>query len=188
MHLLILLCFFFSFSQQQGESVKGKDKLFDGSVSGTISLNLKDNSLSSNDLLSKIRSRKRISALAQEADEEVGDDDFLRPDYHQHNPIHKSIDPKDEELLRDIHSYITFMAAREGEASTQEIVLNFGDRLPKSDAPKFKAMLNQICSFDGNKWRVKLEYRWYMFAIKGWETTLGANVLYMCVYSQRKAL
>ncbi|CAG5128960.1 unnamed protein product [Candidula unifasciata] len=126
------------------------EKLFDGSISGNVSLNPKNNSLTSSDLLNKIRARKRLSALATDPEE---DDEFLRPDRPQ------TVEPKDEELLQDIRNYIAFMATNDGEATTQEIVLNFGKRLPKSDAPKFKAMLNQVCEFHNGVWRLKSEFR-----------------------------
>lgn len=118
-------------------------------MSGTVSLSTKDNSLTSQDLLSRMRARKRISTASVSTE----DDDFLRPD------VPENLDPKDEELLKDIRNFVAFMANNNGEASTQEIVLNFGARLPKSDAPKFKAMLNQICDLRGGVWRLKLEFR-----------------------------
>ncbi|XP_059174899.1 DNA excision repair protein ERCC-6-like [Physella acuta] len=131
------------------KSATEKDKLFDGSVSGTVSLSTKDNSLTSQDLLSRMRARKRISTASVSTE----DEDFLRPD------VPENLDPKDEELLKDIRNFVAFMANTDGEASTQEIVLNFGTRLPKSDAPKFKAMLNQICDFRSGVWRLKTEFR-----------------------------
>ncbi|XP_005098039.1 DNA excision repair protein ERCC-6 [Aplysia californica] len=125
-----------------------KEKLFDGTVSGNISLGAKNGSLTSSDLLSRMQARKRISATAVD-----DDDDFLRPDRHE------TLDPKDSELLEDIRNYVAFMAVKDGEASTQEIVLNFGQRLPKTDAPKFKAMLNQVCDFQSGFWKLKAEFR-----------------------------
>lgn len=106
--------------------------------------------MTSSDLLNRIRARKRLSALATDPED---DDEFLRPDRPQ------TIEPKDEELLQDIRNYVAFMATNNGEATTQELVLNFGKRLPKSDAPKFKAMLNQICEFYNGVWRLKSEFR-----------------------------
>ncbi|BFZ02829.1 hypothetical protein BsWGS_05868 [Bradybaena similaris] len=126
------------------------EKLFDGSISGNVSLSTKNSSMTSSDLLNRIRARKRLSALATDPEE---DDEFLRPDRPQ------TIEPKDEELLQDIRNYVAFMATNNGEATTQELVLNFGKRLPKSDAPKFKAMLNQICEFHNGVWRLKSEFR-----------------------------
>jgi len=125
-----------------------RDKLFDGSSSGIISLNAKNSSLTSSDLLSRMQSRKRISTALDDDEEEL-----FRPDQKD------SVDPKDNELIEDIRNYISFMAAKDGEASTQEIILNFGKRLPKSDAPKFKAMLNQICDFRSGFWILKSEFR-----------------------------
>ena len=124
--------------------------MFDGSASGIISLGAKNGSLTSGDLLSKMQSRKRVSTTPIDED-----DDFLRPD----QPQNQNLEAKDSELLEDIRNYVAFMAAQDGEASTQEIVLNFGKRLPKTDAPKFKAMLNQICDFHSGFWRLKSEFR-----------------------------
>ena len=92
-----------------------------------------------------MQARKQISTTVV-----PNDDDFLRPDRQE------TLDPKDSELLEDIRNYVAFMATREGEASTQELVLNFGSRLPKSDAPKFKAMLNQVCDFHSGLWSTNL--------------------------------
>lgn len=146
----ISLCFIHvsNFQKPLNQKLPERETLFDGSTSGSSSLNSKDNSLTSNDLLSRIRSRKRISSAPIQED-----DEFLRPDLHQ------TLDPKDEELLSDIRNYIAFMASTDGQASTQEIVLNFGKRLPKTDAPKFKAMLKQICDHDCGTWRLKAEFR-----------------------------
>ncbi|KAI8796459.1 DNA excision repair protein ERCC-6 [Biomphalaria glabrata] len=135
-------------NQPNVKETKDKNKLFDGSISGNVSLSSRNETLTSNDLLSRIKSRKRISTIAV-----AEDDDFLRPDQPQ------AIDRKDEELLEDIRNYVAFMGNVNGQATTDEIVLNFGKRLPKSDAPKFKAMLNQICDFHGGLWKLKSEFR-----------------------------
>ncbi|KAH9520099.1 DNA excision repair protein ERCC-6 [Bulinus truncatus] len=135
-------------SQKNAKDIKGRDRLFDGSTSGIVSLTSRNETLTSNDLLSRIKSRKRISTVAV-----VEDDDFLRPDQPQ------TVEKKDEELLEDIHNYVAFMGNTNGEATTEEIILNFGKRLPKSDAPKFKAMLNQICDFHGGIWKLRSEFR-----------------------------
>ncbi|KAK0043155.1 DNA excision repair protein ERCC-6 [Biomphalaria pfeifferi] len=135
-------------NQSNVKETKDKNKLFDGSISGNVSLLSRNETLTSNDLLSRIKSRKRISTIAV-----AEDDDFLRPDQPQ------AIDRKDEELLEDIRNYVAFMGNVNGQATTDEIVLNFGKRLPKSDAPKFKAMLNQICDFHGGLWKLKSEFR-----------------------------
>ncbi|GFO00974.1 DNA excision repair protein ercc-6-like [Plakobranchus ocellatus] len=137
-----------------------EERLFDGSISGNVSLSSKLDSLSSNDLLSRIQARKRISSLAASVDgnEDDDEDDFLRPD--RPAPQLTSLDSKDEELLQDIRNYVAFMGSRDGEASSQEIVLNFGPRLPPAEAPKFKAMLQQICELQpGGVWRLKAEFR-----------------------------
>ncbi|GFR85606.1 DNA excision repair protein ERCC-6 [Elysia marginata] len=139
---------------------KKVEKLFDGSVSGNVSLSSKSDSLSSNDLLSRIKARKRISSLGTTAEDDDNDeeDEFLRPD--RPAPQLTTIDSKDEDLLKDIRDYIAFMGAKDGEASSQEIVLNFGKRLPPAEAPKFKAMLQQICDLQaGGIWKLKAEFR-----------------------------
>ncbi|KAH9520103.1 DNA excision repair protein ERCC-6 [Bulinus truncatus] len=134
-------------SQKNAKDIKGRDRLFDGSTSGIVSLTSRNETLTSNDLLSRIKSRKRISTVAV-----VEDDDFLRPDQPQ------TVEKKDEDLLEDIRNYVAFMGNTNGEATTEEIILNFGKRLPKSDAPKFKAMLNQICDFHGGIWKLRSEF------------------------------
>lgn len=139
---------------------KPEERLFDGSISGNVSLSSKSDSMSSNDLLSRIKARKRISTLSSAGADENDDDDdeFLRPD--RPAPQLTTIDSKDEDLLKDIRDYVAFMGARDGEASSQEIVLNFGKRLPPAEAPKFKAMLQQICELQaGGIWKLKAEFR-----------------------------
>ena len=130
-------------------------------MSGNVSLSSKSDSLSSNDLLSRIKARKRISsftASGRDDDDIEEEDEFLRPD--RPAPQLTTIDSKDEDLIKDIRDYVAFMGARDGEATSQEIVLNFGNRLPPAEAPKFKAMLQQICDLQqGGVWRLKAEFR-----------------------------
>ncbi|MCP3851500.1 MAG: hypothetical protein GY694_14835 [Gammaproteobacteria bacterium] len=122
-------------------------------MSGTMSLGGgRRGGESSSELLTKMQARKRVTTAVHD-----DDDDFLRPDLPSGH--HDNHDPRDNELLQDIRNYVAFMAARDGEATTQEIVLNFGKRLPKADAPKFKAMLNQICDFQNGLWMLKCEFR-----------------------------
>jgi hypothetical protein len=67
------------------------------------------------------------------------------------------------ELLREIREFIAFRAMVDGQASTAELLSEFGDKLPAKDSPLFKQMLNQLCTHrqvDGQRiWRLKLEFR-----------------------------
>jgi len=74
-------------------------------------------------------------------------------------------DVKEEyiELLREIREFIAFRAMVDGQASTTELLAEFGEKLPAKDSPLFKQMLTQLCNHrqvDGQRiWRLKLEFR-----------------------------
>jgi len=67
------------------------------------------------------------------------------------------------ELLRDIREFIAFQAMVDGQATTEELVDRFKERLPSQQTPLFKQMLGQLCSFrrvEGRGlWRLKPEFR-----------------------------
>ncbi|XP_041364778.1 LOW QUALITY PROTEIN: DNA excision repair protein ERCC-6-like [Gigantopelta aegis] len=122
-----------------------KPKLFDGSVSGSVANTV--SSMSSDELLTKMRNRHRMSTSQQE-----GDGDPL-----------DLLCPRDMELMTDIRNFVAFQAAVDGQATTQELIEHFKPQIPKDGSAKFKAMLRQICDLEkinrSGLWRLKYEYR-----------------------------
>lgn len=120
--------------------------------------------LSSSQLLSRMRHRNKGIALDSENEEE---DDY-DPDYPSTAPVdEESLEPEVQEnidLLADIRNFVAFQAEIDGQATTQEIISRFRDRLPASQTPFFKALLTQICDFHRNNsgkgiWSLKGEFR-----------------------------
>ncbi|XP_046572869.1 LOW QUALITY PROTEIN: DNA excision repair protein ERCC-6-like [Haliotis rubra] len=124
-----------------------EDRLFNGSISGTVALTANAAVMSSDDLLSKMRCRHNLS---KQGDEDIGGN----PD---------KVDTKDLDLMTDIRNYIAFQCHVDGQAATRELLDQFGPRLPKGGAARFKAMLNQICDLDKSSgvgiWRLRTEFR-----------------------------
>jgi hypothetical protein len=72
------------------------------------------------------------------------------------------------ELLTDIRNFLSFQnsSAGDGEGTTAAIVEHFKEKLPPAKTPLFKALLNEICTFQKhssssqkNVWRLKDEFR-----------------------------
>ncbi|KAK8405352.1 hypothetical protein O3P69_001714 [Scylla paramamosain] len=120
--------------------------------------------LSSSQLLSRMRQRNKGIALDSENEEE---DDY-DPDYPSTAPVdEESLEPEIQEnidLLADIRNFVAFQAEIDGQATTQEIISRFQERLPASQTPFFKALLTQICDFHRDNsgrgiWSLKGEFR-----------------------------
>lgn len=119
--------------------------------------------LSSSQLLSRMRQRNKGMTLGSE-DEDEG----YNPDYPSTATVdEESLEPDVQEnidLLADIRNFVAFQAEIDGQASTQEILSRFQERLPPSQTPFFKALLTSICDFhrDGSGkgiWSLKGEFR-----------------------------
>ena len=72
--------------------------------------------------------------------------------------------PEGDELLKDIHQFVTFQGEVDGQATTAELLGEFKERLPKNSNAVFKAMLTKICNFHRNSsgvgvWKLKQEFR-----------------------------
>lgn len=120
--------------------------------------------LSSSQLLSRMRQRNKGIAL----DSEDEDEDGYNPDYPSTATVdEESLEPEVQEnieLLADIRNFVAFQAEIDGQASTQEILSRFQERLPPSQTPFFKALLVQICDFHRDSsgkgvWSLKGEFR-----------------------------
>ena len=122
--------------------------------------------LSAKELLALIRNRKRplIEPPALPPPEPFPGDDLVieAPPTPQDTTI-PDVKAEYVELLREIREFIAFRAMVDGQASTTELISEFGDKLPAKNSPLFKQMLNQLCTHrqvEGQRiWRLKLEFR-----------------------------
>lgn len=142
------------FQTSSRKAKEEKESLFNGSQAGSVALSSSLSLVSSEDLLTRIHKRQEFSTTKASTVAAVDAADDARG---------SSVDPKDAELMEDIRNFIAFMSDVNGEASTQELLTNFGPRLPPNDSAKFKAMLLQICDFVKvnrvGKWILKQEFR-----------------------------
>lgn len=141
---------------QNGDKNKSEaSKAFDGTFAGNkkstgLFSSSKQNVMSSGELLSRMKARNVSSC--QDDGEEDGT-----------GPPSGAVGDKHMELITDIRNFIAFQCHIDGQASTQELLDEFGVKLPPGDSAKFKAMLRQICDFDRSSdvgiWRLKAAYR-----------------------------
>lgn len=72
---------------------------------------------------------------------------------------------KNDDLLVQIRNFIASQCTTIGQATTQEILDEFGSKLPQSDSVLFRSMLRQICTFTRDSlsgkglWLLKEEFR-----------------------------
>ncbi|XP_054718613.1 DNA excision repair protein ERCC-6-like [Uloborus diversus] len=116
----------------------------------------KNTDLSSSDVLSAIKKRSVVfgTDMQSDSDEESS----------THTPTNTCASPKSVELLDEIRNFIAFQCAVDGEATTSEILAHFRERVPASQSPVFKSLLNNICDFhrtsDGRGvWKLKEDLR-----------------------------
>ena len=111
--------------------------------------------MTSSELLDKIRGRNRLSSKGSNysgPDNLFGTPTSGAPEHHV-------------DLLTDIRNFIAFQAdGDDGEATTDDLVKRFKDKLPPKETPLFKALLQQIASFVRDMqgrgvWRLKSEFR-----------------------------
>ena len=70
---------------------------------------------------------------------------------------------ENQELLRELRSFIANRTKKPGQATTEEILNKFSSRLAPTDSPLFRSMLHEICDFHRSHgdgiWTLKGEYR-----------------------------
>ena len=70
-----------------------------------------------------------------------------------------------DELIAQMANFIASQCTTVGQATTQEILDEFGSKLPQSDTVVFRSMLRQICTFRRDSstgkgiWVLKEEFR-----------------------------
>lgn len=131
---------------------------FDGTLAGNVVKDLKTgqtstSTMTSDLLLNQMKKRNELVATPGEEGEEedMGDDSST------------VIDSDSYKLISEIKNFILFGCSMMGKATTQEILDEFGSKLPPSNSALFKAMLNKICLFERNNgigfWKLKNEFR-----------------------------
>ncbi len=115
--------------------------------------------LSAKDLLSRMRERNRLLPNQARSNFFEGQDLF-----HPDGSL-QGFEPN-LELLTDIRNFVAFQneSAGDGEATTQALVEHFKEKLPPVKNPLFKALLNEICTFERKSgqngvWRLKEDFR-----------------------------
>ena len=137
--------------------------------SGPKKLDNDSETLSSAELVAAIRARKR-PLLPDPEDENPSNSNQQasgeNPGPSNNRSSNENLDhvkAEHIEMLREIREYIAFRAQVDGQASTKELVTEFGTKLPPQESPLFKQMLNQLCTFrrvDGQGiWKLKPEFR-----------------------------
>ncbi|CAD5124474.1 DgyrCDS12756 [Dimorphilus gyrociliatus] len=128
---------------------------FSGGIAGSSKLddNKLNEPMSSNFLLSQMRAR---NLRMQESEDELDEENLVKEEL-------TSVSNADKELLDDIRIFVSFGASIDGQATTDEIVQQFRDRISKQDNAKFKAMLRQVCVFERDPrrngiWKLKEEF------------------------------
>lgn len=126
---------------------------FDGSLAGSVQTNLEtgkssSSAVSSSDLLNKMRIRNEVLTKNNDEDEEDVNDDFVS-------------DENSLELIKRMREFIMFECRKFGQATTKELLEEFGPKLPPSNSAKFRAMLNSICDFEKESgvWKLKSDYK-----------------------------
>lgn len=81
----------------------------------------------SSQLLAKMRARNNLVVSENANTESPGD--------------------QSDDLLVQMRNFIALQCTTVGQATTQEILNEFGSKLPQSDSVLFRSMLRQICTF-----------------------------------------
>lgn len=106
--------------------------------------------VSSTDLLNKMRVRNEVYLKSEEGGE--GDND--------NEEVFVS-DPSSFELIKRLREFIMFECARFGQATTKELIEEFGSKLPPENSAKFRALLHSICDFDkpSGVWKLRQDFK-----------------------------
>lgn len=128
--------------------------------------------MSSSQLLFTMRQRNHLNpAIASEDDENI--DDYNNMSNGSQPPAtgveretasELRLTTAYDDLLVDIRNFIAFQCTVDGEATTEEVLRTFKDRVPPKDSAVFKALLEKICVFNRNihgtgVWQLKGEFR-----------------------------
>ena len=110
-------------------------------------------SVSSSSLLAHIRKRN-AAALIPDDTIAVG----------QLSEVSSSdVSSEHQEFIRELRDFIAFQANVNGQATTEEILYRFSNKVPKEGSLLFKSLLNELCTFyrqnGRGTWRLKTEFQ-----------------------------
>ncbi|VDI10453.1 DNA excision repair protein ERCC-6 [Mytilus galloprovincialis] len=150
---------------EKGE-FSGEKSLFDGTKAGSVVINTDTGSsapevMTSDELLTRMRRRNVVSgnsttttSIGAENNEENQQDD---------DSSTLIVDDDSFKLITEIRNFIMFECQTMCKGTTQEILDEFGPRLPSAETAKFKSMLKSICDFDKvdgiGYWKLKNSFR-----------------------------
>ena len=139
-------CYFFCYQPPTRADPK---PLFNGEAMGMSSANSGESEpVHSSQLLAKMRARNNV----------------LPSDGQGAGTGIQVLQTEHDELIVEIRNFIAFKAREIGHASTQEIVDEFGSKLPLTDSAVFRSLLRQICTFVRDQetkaglWKLKPEF------------------------------
>ncbi|XP_052070750.1 DNA excision repair protein ERCC-6-like [Mytilus californianus] len=150
---------------EKGE-FSGEKSLFDGTKAGSVVINTDTGSsapevMTSDELLTRMRRRNVVSGNTTATTSTGAENDEVnQQDDDSSTPI---VDDDSFKLITEIRNFIMFECHSMCKAMTQEILDEFGPRLPPAETAKFKSMLKSICDFekvDGiGYWKLKNSFR-----------------------------
>lgn len=155
-YLEIFSPFFFQGETEEKEKESLAKQHFDGSLAGSVQTDLEtgvsvSGAVSSTDLLNKMRVRNEVYSKSTNDDEEENENEDVFVS-----------DPSSFELIKRVREFIMFECARFGQATTKELIDEFGPKLPPENSAKCRALLRSICDFDksaGGVWKLRPDFK-----------------------------
>ncbi|XP_032082764.1 DNA excision repair protein ERCC-6 isoform X1 [Thamnophis elegans] len=134
--------------RERGDPAGSRLPPFDGEASSSA--------LDSSSLLAKMRERNHLTGSQQRADPAEGS-------FQHRIPGAPTAPTEHDELLSDIRSFMAFQAQLPGQASTREILQEFGSKLTTQQSCIFRELLRNLCTFHRQSggeglWRLKAEF------------------------------
>ncbi|ETE58895.1 DNA excision repair protein ERCC-6 [Ophiophagus hannah] len=133
--------------KERGEPASGRVSHFDGEASSSA--------LDSSSLLAKMRERNHLTGSQQREDPAEGS--------FEHRIPGPPAATEHDELLSDIRNFMAFQAQLPGQASTREILQEFGSKLTTEQSCTFRELLRNLCTFHRQSggeglWTLKPEF------------------------------
>lgn len=123
--------------------------------------NLPKNNLASSSLLDAIKQRNNIIDFNKKINSDSTNNENGRSQID--NLVQIEVEKTYQELLENLRLFISFKSKKNGEATTQEVLAYFSDKIKKEQTAVFKALLWKLCNFvrrDGDGyWVLKSEFR-----------------------------
>ncbi|XP_013912099.1 PREDICTED: DNA excision repair protein ERCC-6 [Thamnophis sirtalis] len=134
--------------RERGDPAGSRLAPFDGEASSSA--------LDSSSLLAKMRERNHLTGSQQRADPAEGS-------FQHRIPGAPTAPTEHDELLSDIRSFMAFQAQLPGQASTREILQEFGSKLTTQQSCVFRELLRSLCTFHRQSggeglWKLKAEF------------------------------